>query len=224
MPFVVFFSGRALPWVAGALIVCQLLSVRPNLYYWTFRTDAMLLGVMLAWWSRSNTYRLFEPVFLLRSKILRVTVLLFLTTAISFVASDALRIVEHHISLIALLSALLVLIASYDRDYLMAPGFVKNILIWMGSRSYAIYLWHVPVFFIVRELAFRYAARTGFVFNENHTLEFALASAGLLALIAEINYRLVEMPLRQRGAQAATRWLQQKEHSADLAASANNSP
>jgi len=208
LPFLIFFSGRAMPWLAGALIAFQLLSVRPNLYYWTFRTDAMLLGVMIAWWSRSNSYRLFEPVFLLHSKILRIVVLLFLTTAIGFVASDELRIVEYRISLIALLSALLVLIASYDCDYLLAPGMIKRVLMWMGSRSYAIYLWHVPVFFAVREIAFRYTNHTGTVFNESHTLEFALAGAALLALIAEINYRVVEMPLRQRGALAAKRWLQ----------------
>jgi len=211
LPFVVFFSGRALPWVAGAVIVFQLLSVRPNLYYWTFRTDAMLLGVMIATWSRSSSYRLFEPFFLQHSKLLRAAVLLCLTGAISVVASDQLRIVEYRVSLIALLAALLVLIASYDRDYLLAPGLIKTVLMWVGSRSYAIYLWHVPVFFTVRELAFRYSSHTGIAFNESNLLEFVLAGASLLALMAELNYRIIEMPLRQRGAQAAKRWLQETD-------------
>ena len=33
--------------------------------------------------------------------------------------------------------ALIVFVASYDGDYLMAPGLPKRFFMWMGSRSYA---------------------------------------------------------------------------------------
>jgi len=222
LPFLIFFSGRSLPWVAVVLIIFQLLSVRPSLYYWMFRTDAMLLGVLIAIWSGSSSYRLFEPVFLRYSKLLRAAVLLFLTMAVSVVASEALRIVEYRLSVIALLSALLVLIASYDRDYLLAPGVIKTVLMWVGSRSYAIYLWHVPIFFAVRELAFRYSSHTGTVLNESYLPQFVLVGAGLLALTAELNYRIIEVPLRQRGAQVAQRWLQKAEATTDTSISTSS--
>lgn len=207
LPFLVFYGRRALPWILGALVLYQLLSVRPNLYYWMLRTDAMLLGVLIAWWSRTPTYQLFEPVFLRGRPWLGAAVLLFLTLAVSFVASDALKVVEHRISLVALLSALLVLIASYNRHYLLAPGALQKLLLWVGSRSYAMYLWHIPVFFAVREIAHRYSIASGITLNEAHIPQFIVAGTLALIAVCELNYRLVEMPLRQRGAAAAQRWL-----------------
>jgi peptidoglycan/LPS O-acetylase OafA/YrhL len=218
LPFAIFFGGRALPWLAGAAITFQLLSDRPNLYYWSFRSDAMLLGVMIAWWSRSESYRLFEPLFLARSRMTRLLMVLFLTAALGFVASEALHVVRHRISVIAVLSALLVLIASYDRDYVMAPGILKRTLMWVGARSYAIYLWHVPVFFAIKEMAFRYGSRTGMTFGPDHTAAFLLAGALLLALVAEVNYRVIETPLRRRGKLVAQRWLDGREKMQAVAA------
>ena len=58
---------------------------------------------------------------------------------------------------------------------------------WMGQRSYGIYLWHWPIFMLTRPM-----------------LDVALTGLPLLALrlaltfaIAELSYRIIEMPIRQ---------------------------
>jgi peptidoglycan/LPS O-acetylase OafA/YrhL len=169
LPFLIFFCGRTLPWLAGAVILFQLLSVRPNYYYWILRTDAMLFGVLIAMWSRSPTWQLFTPEFLGRSRLARALALTALVAAFVLVGSNDLRVVEYQASVMAIIVTLLVWIASYDRNYLMASGPFKRVLVWVGSRSYAIYLWHVPVFFATREIWTRLSP-VGTGFDSNWTL------------------------------------------------------
>ena len=132
LPFMLFFGGRAFAWLAAAIVLAQLLSVRPGgglvLYAWMFRTDALFLGVLLAWWSRGEVYPLFEPVFLRTRAWARWFTLVFLCVALATVGSDALRIVEYRLSIVAVLAALIVFVASWDRDYLMAPGRHQELL------------------------------------------------------------------------------------------------
>ncbi len=60
-------------------------------------------------------------------------------------------------------------------------------LLWIGVRSYGIYLFHWPIYQIIRGVAGR--ALT--------VAEFVLALA-LTAVVADASYRLVEMPIRRR--------------------------
>ncbi len=210
LPLMLFFSGRAFPWLGAALVLAQLLSVRPEgaavPYAWVFRTDALFLGVLLAWWSRGEVYRLFDPVFLRASAWARWFTLLLLFGALVTVGSDALRIIEYRLGIVAVLSALIVFVASYDGDYLMAPGLLKRFFMWMGSRSYAVYLWHIPMYAVVRELAFRYAQSHAMQFDARHTWLFVAAAAVLILAVSECSFRLLEAPLRRRGVTVAQRW------------------
>jgi peptidoglycan/LPS O-acetylase OafA/YrhL len=205
LPFLIFFGRRWLPWIAAALVVLQLLSVRPTLYHWVLRTDALMLGVLIAWWSRDPSWRAFAPEFLARRAV-RIPVIALLVGALATVGADGLRIIEHKLSLIALLSALLVLAASYDCGYLFSAGAARRVLEWVGRRSYGIYLWHVPVYAMVQELAHRVGVARGAQFGPADTLAFVLAATVAVIAVAEINYRLVEMPLRRHGARIAERW------------------
>lgn len=110
----------------------------------------------------------------------------------------------YRIGLIALLSALLVMVASYDRDYLVPQGILQRVMLWIGSRSYAIYLIHIPAFFLTREIWFRLdPASAG---SDTAYMPAFAATALLLILVAsELNYRFIEMPLRRRGVLLAER-------------------
>lgn len=77
----------------------------------------------------------------------------------SYLATDAFSASHFRIGAIALLSALLVWIASYDQDYLLSAGRLQQLMGWVGSRSYGIYLIHIPVYFLVREVIFAYRKR-----------------------------------------------------------------
>jgi len=96
---------------------------------------------------------------------------------------------------------LLVWVASYDAGYLWRPGWPRQVMEAVAARSYSIYLVHIPVYFGMHELWFRLYVMV------NPTRLQALgyfAVAGLLvAVLAELNYRLLERPLRQHGKQVA---------------------
>jgi peptidoglycan/LPS O-acetylase OafA/YrhL len=77
-------------------------------------------------------------------------------------------------------------------------------MLWVGSRSYAIYLIHIPAFFATREIWFR-VKPPGTVFDAAYTWRFALTALPLLLIAAELNYRCLEVPLRRRGARIAQR-------------------
>ena len=51
-----------------------------------------------------------------------------------------LRVGDWNFGLIAICAAFVVFVASYDRNYVCPGGWLRRSLIWVGGRSYAIYL------------------------------------------------------------------------------------
>ncbi|SIP87334.1 acyltransferase [Aquipseudomonas alcaligenes] len=201
-PLVVLFSRRWLPYVLIALVLAQLFLVRTPMLM-VFRTDALALGVLLALWTQHSSYQLARPVIMSRRGI-GTLAMLGLFVCLGALSSDVLHTVSIKVGMIALISALLVWLASYDAGYLLRPGIASRALSWLGARSYAIYLIHVPAFFLVREIFYRLAGGNG-AFGDTHFWPFVLSSGVLILLLAEFNYRLVEVPLRNRGAAVAKR-------------------
>ena len=106
-------------------------------------------------------------------------------------------VISFQTGVIALLSALLVWNASYNKGYILNKGFISNIFIWIGSRSYALYLTHLFSYLMTREIFFRiYHGQT---FNDKFLPGFLLVGITMSFALAEINYRLLEMPLRKKG-------------------------
>ena len=211
LPIAVFASGRWLPYVLGVGILAQFFTVRVGseashlgLLLNLLRSDALMFGVLLAIWSRHPTYRLFEPVGLRAHSVVGLAILAFLTVSLAAMGSPQLHLVRFQTGMLALISAVLVFVASYDQDYLFPDGAAKRVMLWVGSRSYALYLIHIPAFFMTREIWFRIEP-SGTIFNGTFTLRFALTAGALLLTSTELNYRFVEVPLRRRGASIAAR-------------------
>jgi peptidoglycan/LPS O-acetylase OafA/YrhL len=212
LPVVAFLSGRRLPWVLGAGVLLQLFLPRTGnsaieLVLNQIRSDALLLGVLIAIWSRTPTYRLFDPAALKERPLLGVGIFGFFVFLLAAAGSLKLHLVTFQIGLVALISAALVLLASFDGSYLMPNGVAKRIMLWVGSRSYALYLIHIPAYFLTREIWFRIEP-AGTIFTAAYTLRFILTAFVLMAILAEFNYRVVEIPLRRRGARIAQRLAQ----------------
>ena len=211
LPIVVFFARRRLPYVLAVGVLAQFFIVRsgPNrpdyeMLLNMLRSDGLMLGVLLAIWSRTPTYRLFEPVGLKGRPLVGLALFVLLLFALAVVGGPGMTIVSFSVGLVALISVVLVFFASYDQDYLMPRGPWKRVMLWFGSRSYALYLIHIPAFFFTRELWFRIEP-PGTVFNGTFTLRLALTGFGLLLILAELNYRFVEVPLRRHGVRIAQR-------------------
>jgi len=101
----------------------------------------------------------------------------------------------------------LVWLASYGNGYLFGYQRLSGVMQWLGARSYGIYLIHLPAFKFTHEAATRYLQASG---QENTlaVVPFLLLFAGVLILVlAELNFRYVEEPLRRIGAERAKRKL-----------------
>lgn len=173
-----------------------------------FRCDAMLMGVLLAIWSRHPSYQLARPTFLQKLPFRGALPLALILGCLALLGSDELRIASHRVSVIALLSVLLVWIASYN-DNLFMPAPLRSLFVWLGARSYAIYLIHIPAFFLTRELWTR--LNPGSIAGPEQFLPYLLVAGLLILVFSDINYRWVEQPLRRKGAAIADNILQNNE-------------
>lgn len=203
LPLVVFVSRR---WLVPILIVAislQMFSPR-SLLMLGFRSDALLLGVLIAWWSGKPGFSAVEARLIGNSRFMRLLVGGGLIVVLVAAAADQWVLATYRFGIVSLISATLVLFAAFDRGYFVPLGGLKEFLLWVGSRSYAIYLVHVPAYFATREIWFRIEPENT-VFGANHALPFILTATVLILTMAEINYRLLEMPLRRRGAAIAAR-------------------
>lgn len=137
----------------------------------------------------------------------------------AFVDGPASGTPRYTVGLLAVLAVAIVWVASYNRDYLFPPGPLKRALCWVGSRSYAIYLIHVPIYFATRELwsrAWPVILQPG----PHHKALLLATSLPVVVLLAELNFRFVEDPLRRRGARIAER-IQRRDRS-DLTGAVQN--
>lgn len=185
--------------IAGltALITLQLFLYRPHWSpLWAVRTDALMLGALIALWQEHPSYRALEPVFL-RHRWMVMPVFFALVVMLAALPSK-LQIVSFSTGSLALCCAVLVLIASYDRDYLWPRGFVKWVLVWIGSRSYSLYLTHLVCFALTRELWHR-VSPAATRFDASYTWPFLATAIGLTVLFSELNFRLLEAPMRRHG-------------------------
>jgi peptidoglycan/LPS O-acetylase OafA/YrhL len=96
---------------------------------------------------------------------------------------------------VALLSVLLVIVASADRGLLLGRGRLHRFSVWLGRRSYSIYLVHICAFLSARELAFRLVPPGGP--PPSMVLTTAIGCV-LLVAFSWATSRFVEVPTRSR--------------------------
>jgi peptidoglycan/LPS O-acetylase OafA/YrhL len=187
-----------------ALIAVQLPLYRPEWSLaWAVRSDAIALGVCLFMFSRASAYRRFESV-VLRYRWAAIGLGAGLVVCLPVLATVLAKL-PGSVGVVAIVSALLVFIASFDRDCILPIPGLKGVLDWTGTRSYGLYLAHTPIYNGTWELWFRLTntedAPTGPVF-------YGVVGAGLvmLILVTEALHRSFEAPLRNLGRRLAERY------------------
>jgi len=207
LPLLALLARHWLPYLLVALVLLQFCASRDMLAM-ALRTDAIAMGVLIAIWSKHSTYVLSRPIVF--KKPLGPLALVVAFICMGALHSKALHTVSISVGMIALLSAILVWIASYDADYLCPTGWFKRVMVWVGTRSYAIYLIHIPAFFATREIWFRLGSGS-VSFGEEEFWPFIVTAAVLIAVLSELNYRFVETPLRRHGRSVVTRMQRNSE-------------
>ena len=199
LPLLIILSRKWLVPVLIGAVVLQCFITRDTALLSMIRAEALLLGVLIAIWRTQASYPMFRPIALVNSTIARLGLFSLLIICLATVGSDDLHMVGNKYLAVALVSTLLVIIASYNDNLTIRQPLIKKALMWTGSRSYAIYLIHMPAYALTREIWFRISP-AGTKFNEDFLLEYSLTAALLTIILSEINFRFVETPLRKKGA------------------------
>ena len=84
------------------------------------------------------------------------------------------------------LATLLVIAAVTHRRSLAGPLLGTSVLLWIGIRSYGLYLYHWPIYQAMRGVAGRPLS----------VAEFVVALA-ISAVVTEVSFRLIETPIRR---------------------------
>jgi peptidoglycan/LPS O-acetylase OafA/YrhL len=204
--FLILFAAPSRFKIFLALIALHVIPDRSEFHtvLWITRMDAIIWGCAIYQFSKTENYRLLEPILFKRPWI--VVVGSFVLIAMLSLTISLIKI--KMVSLVAIWSAMLVLLASYQRGYVLGfPSPIKSIFLWIGSRSYGLYLIHIPVYFMTHELWFRIA---GPDFDSTYTTLLVLTAIPFLCLLTEINFRWIEVPLRRKGAAIAKRMMAEK--------------
>lgn len=194
LPFLVLFFRKHLPVALGVTVILQVFLPRPlGSVFGAIKTDALLLGVLLAIWSGTRSYRIFDPK-------LSGSPLRFIVPAMAvacLVGMTRYEPVPFFIGMAAVISALIVWLCSFDAGYFMGDGPLRKVLVWIGERSFSIYLIHPFAFWLTKQVLFR--IYPGVDFDGTYTIRFAGAGVVIMMVLVEISYRLVEVPFRLRG-------------------------
>ncbi len=164
LPIVIFFARRRLPWVLAAGILAQFFLVRSGRHAGDFgmlanalRSDALMLGVLLAIWSRSPTYRLFEPTGLKGRAPAGLALLALFTPAVNLAvvgwAEFTIVPFQRRTGGVALGRAGLRRLLRPGLSDAAGTGEAGHA---MGRQPILpLYLIHIPAFFLAREIWFR---------------------------------------------------------------------
>ncbi len=205
LPVLLFFvSRRPLILILGIAFLAQVLVSRPDgfdphhtSFLWFIRTDALILGVLIAFWRRHRSYQAVEPRFM-KHRMLSLPLVGLLVLLLATITASR-GIAAFSTGLAGIISGILVLIASYDNDYILPPSRFKTAMVWLGSRSYSIYLIHVTCHSTVMEFKRSAGLAEGGLVSQLLTL----ACLPLILILAEMNYRCIENPFRRLGRRIA---------------------
>lgn len=168
-----------------------------------FRLDAISWGVVLSILYMDGNLRKFDPVKLAGkgcSLVATITPILYLMVSI-----PALHDSRFLVGLLGVASAALVFVASFNKQYIFCPTFIRKTMLWIGSRSYGIYVIHMPVIYFIQESTIRYYISIGQGPSKTVLLcaVMTLLAITTTIILTEINYQIIEKPLRKIGREYA---------------------
>ncbi|WP_137885664.1 acyltransferase [Pseudomonas sp. 2FE] len=197
--FLFFLGNKKVAILAVLLAVVQIFLYRPwPSPLWFFRTDAICIGVLIAWLHFKGYVEYIDPLFL-KSSIYRRFSSVVLCALIFMVAK--IEVVWFFNGLVVLVAGALVYVASFDNGYFMGRGWLLKGIAYIGERSYSMYLTHMVCLVMTRELYVRfYGALPGAGVWPIYLGIFAFV---LILIVSEFSYRFIECPLRNKGRRLA---------------------
>jgi peptidoglycan/LPS O-acetylase OafA/YrhL len=195
LPLAIFIFRNKSAYLFAALVLSQIFIPRfpGSSILNVLKTDAILIGVLIAMFSETAAYRDLEPK--IESRFLRVLIPALLIFCVA--AVPRYQIVSFYTGLLAVVCGLVVWLCSYNCGYFIGSKTLLAPLRWVGNRSFSIYLIHMPAFQFTAWLWIH--LHPGRQFGPHDTLRFGLTAGVMLLVLVEANYRFVEIPLRRAG-------------------------
>ena len=200
-PFLFFYIGRLrLALLLMLLIISQIFLYRPAAsLLWSIRTDAICAGVILALY-KDKICVIFDIAF---RRISGVPYLLFILACTSIAT---IPVTKYGSTFgVATIVCFIFLAIAAGKNEIIPCGKLKDVFVYLGSRSYAIYLCHEVVFRLINEVYNRLNAQKYFGFE--NVLAFSLIGLFLTLMFSELNFRYVEIPLRNYGRDLANKYI-----------------
>ncbi len=205
-PFIfIFLRRRLLIGLLLLIIVFQSFWLRPHWSFgWFFRIDGFCWGILLAlvpWdtkhWENSEGL----PGKRVMGFIVSFGLILLLPVLSSLMVGLGKPPKTYGISVVSLIAAIMVLLAIQKGRHFGSWPTYRKWMLYIGSRSYSLYLAHLIVFYIVKRLW--NVSFGGIHFSDIGksiaNITIVIAALGISAVMAEITYRLIELKFRLKG-------------------------
>jgi peptidoglycan/LPS O-acetylase OafA/YrhL len=188
------------------LISIQFFILRQDTYLMNFRMESISWGVVLSIFYIDGKIMKLDPK-PLKNKAFSLAVTTIALCYLMF-SIPALHGCRFMVGMLALVSAVLVFFASFNKKYIYCPDSLRKTLLWIGSRSYAIYVIHMPVIYFIQESTIRYYIAIGQPPSKTLSLCFIMTTMAILitGLVVELNFRIIEKPLRNYGRKVASKF------------------
>lgn len=199
-----FLSRKALISLLVAAILLQFMWQRPFFTYaWYFKTEALCWGILLALLSQTNLYRRQRSVLLLRRQMATtagVTLLVLLPVLAANIQGVGQYMAPYGVAVVALICALIVWLASFNGKLFSLGMRYEKFMLYLGSRSYSLYLAHLVVYMTARDLFSQFGTHLVSVLGPTAANGLLVSIAlGITLLGAEATYQFVESVSRARG-------------------------
>jgi peptidoglycan/LPS O-acetylase OafA/YrhL len=155
------------------------------------RLDSFFVGIVIAWCAMRVKPHAVRPLGRVTLSVIAVLMLLVVATLFSFNA------VPQGFTVLLIAAASLVAIGAANQNVILPIPYLRGGLIWIGERSYSIYLSHVLVVYADNWLRIHSAA-----FLESPAVFRLVLSTGLMLLVGDLSYRVFE-----QGGEAIGNWL-----------------
>lgn len=195
---------RLLIWLLVLLIGIHFFWFRPVWSYaWCFRIDGFCWGILLAMVPASTQNASLTRI--LKNKVTALTFSTALLFLLLFLASRVQGFGKemeiYGVGLVALISAALVFIATQDSTCFSNCRLYRNVMLYIGSRSYSLYITHLIIFEIVRNLYRRTCGDLSFSGPEKYLANICmvLSALAITFIASELTYRQVELNFRLKG-------------------------
>jgi peptidoglycan/LPS O-acetylase OafA/YrhL len=195
LPMLVLLFRRQVHLVLIALVLLQIFIPRPvGSLLFVVKADALMLGVLLALWSETASYQVFNP-HLTGSRFRFVAPPLLIACLVGFARYTP---VPFFTGMLSIVAAVMVWLCSYSSGYFLGRGWLRNCLVWIGERSFSLYLAAPFAYWLNREVF--ELLYPGVQFSGRFTLRFLVGAAAWTLAFSEFGYRVIERPFRRRGA------------------------